>query len=40
MKEITKYPVEGVGIVSLDDDQMKYVVNLPLMSGIYEGYCV
>ena len=40
MKEITKSPVEGIGIVSLDGDPMKYVVNIRIMSGIYEGYCV
>ena len=40
MKEITKSPVEGIGIVSLDGDPMKYAVNLRIMSGIYEGYCV
>ena len=40
MKEITKSPIEGVGIISLDNDPMKYIVNLRLMSGIYEGYCV
>ena len=36
MREITKSPVEGVGIVSINNDPMKYVVNLRLMSGIYE----
>ena len=40
MKEITKSPVEGIGIVSLDGNPMKYAVNLRIMSGIYEGYCV
>ena len=40
MREITKSPVEGVGIVSINNDPMKYVVNLRLMSGIYEGYCL
>ena len=40
MREITKSPIEGVGIISLDNDPMKYIVNLRLMSGIYEGYCV
>jgi ubiquitin-protein ligase len=40
MKEITKNPIEGVGIVSLNNDPMKYIVNIRLMSGIYEGYCV
>ena len=40
MKEITKNPIEGIGIVSLDDDPMKYIINIRLMTGPYEGYCV
>ena len=40
MREITKNPVEGIGIASLDNNPMKYVVNICLMSGIYKGYCV
>jgi len=40
MKEITKNPIEGIGIVSLDDDPMKYIINIRLMMGPYEGYCV
>ena len=40
MKEITKSPVEGIGIASIDNDPMKYVVNMRLMAGIYEGYCI
>ena len=40
MIEINKYPIEGIGIASLDNDPMKYVVNLCLMMGIYEGYCL
>ena len=40
IKEITKNPIEGVGIVSLDDNPMVYVINMRLMSGPYEGYCV
>ena len=40
MKEITKYPVEGVGIVSMDNDPMKYIVNIKLMTGLYQGYCI
>ena len=40
MKEITKYPVQGVGIVSMDNDPMKYIVNIKLMSGLYQGYCI
>ena len=40
LKEITKFPVEGIGIASLDNDPMKYIVNIRLMAGIYTGYCV
>lgn len=40
LKEIEKSPIEGIGIASLDNDPMKYVVNLCIMSGIYEGYCL
>ena len=40
MKEISKSPVEGIGIAPINNDSMKYVVNLRLMSGIYEGYCL
>ena len=40
MKEITQYPIEGIGIVSIDNDPMKYIVNMKLMTGLYEGYCI
>ena len=40
MREIMKSPIEGIGIASLDNDLMKYVVNIRLMVGPYEGYCV
>ena len=40
MREITKNPIEGIGIVSLDDDPMRYIINIRLMTGPYEGYCV
>ena len=40
MKEITQNPIEGIGIVSIDDDLMRYVINMRLMTGPYEGYCV
>ena len=38
IKEINKSPLEGIGIISLDNDPMKYVVNIKIMSGVYEGY--
>ena len=40
MKEIVKSPIEGIGIISIDNDPMKYAVNLRLMQGPYESYCL
>ena len=40
LKEITKSPIDGIGIVSLDNDPKKYVVNMRIMTGIFEGYCL
>lgn len=40
IREITRYPLEGIGIISLDNDPMRYVVNMKLMTGPYEGYFV
>ena len=40
IKEITKNPIEGIGIAPIDDDIMRYVINMRLMTGPYEGYCV
>ena len=40
IKEITKNPIEGIGIASLDNDLMNYVINMKLMTGPYEGYCL
>ena len=40
MKEIVKSPIEGIGIISIDNDPMKYAVTLRLMQGPYEGYCL
>ena len=40
MKEITNSPIEGIGITSLDNDPMQYIVNIRLMAGLYAGYCV
>ena len=40
MKEISKYPKEGIGIVSLNNDPMRYIVNIKLMEGPYKNYCV
>ena len=40
IKEINKEPKEGIGIVSLDNDPMRYIVNIKLMEGPYKNYCV
>ena len=40
MKEIIQSPIEGIGIASIDNSPMKYVVNIYLMTGIYQGYCI
>ena len=40
MKEIIKSPIEGIGIVSLGNGLMKYIVNIKLMEGPYKNYCV
>ena len=34
LREIKNNPLEGIGIASIDNDPMKYIVNLRLMSGI------
>ena len=40
IKEITKNPIEGIGIAPIDEDPMRYVINMRLMTGPYQGYCV
>lgn len=40
LKEITNCPLDGIGIASIDNDPMKYVVNIKLMMGLYEDYCI
>ena len=40
LKEITKSPIEGVGIVSLANHPMNYIVNIKLLEGLYKNYCV
>ena len=40
IREITRNPVEGIGIASIEDNPMKYVINMRLMNGPYECYCV
>ena len=38
--EIIKSPIEGIGIVSLNNNPMEYIVNIELLEGIYKGYCL
>ena len=33
IKELSECPLEGMGIASLDDDPMKFIVNMELMMG-------
>ena len=40
IKEITNNPIEGIGIAPIDEDPMRYVINMRLMTGPYQGYCV
>ena len=40
IKEISMNPIEGIGIVSLLNDPMKYIVNIKLLQGPYTNYCV
>ena len=40
MKEISDCPLEGIGIISLDNNPMKYIVNICIMSGINKSYCI
>ena len=40
IEEIKNNPLEGIGIAPIDDNLMKYVINMRLMSGPYEGYCI
>ena len=40
ISEITKNPIKGIGIAQYEDDSMKYIVNIKIINGIYEGYCL
>ena len=40
IREITKNPIEGIGIAQLGNDIMNYIINMRLMTGPYEGYCL
>ena len=37
LKELIESPLDGIGIISLDNDPKKYIVNIKIMSGVYEG---
>ena len=40
IKEIYENPIEGIGIISLDNDIKKYLVNIKLLTGPYKNYCL
>ena len=40
IQEITKNPVEGIGIIQYENDFMKYIVNIKLLYGIYKDFCL
>ena len=40
IKEINENPIEGIGIISLDNDISKYIANIKLLTGPYKDYCV
>ena len=40
MNELNKCPLEGIGVAQIDNDPLKFVVNIELMSGPYIGYKV
>ena len=40
IQEITKNPVEGIGIIQYESDFFKYIVNIKLLYGVYKGFCL
>ena len=40
IKEIYENPIEGIGIISLENDIKKYIVNIMLLTGPYKNYCL
>ena len=40
ISEISKNPIKGIGMTQYEDDFLKYIVNIRLLNGIYEGYCL
>ena len=40
IREITNNPIEGIGLISINNNPFEYIVNLKLMCGPYQGYCL
>ena len=40
MREISMCPLEGIGITPAEEDPMKFIINIEIMMGLYEGYKV
>ena len=40
IKDLINNPLTGIGIIKYENDFMKYIVNIKLLNGIYEGYCL
>ena len=40
IKELYQNPIEGIGIISLNNDIKKYIVNIMLLTGPYKYYCL
>ena len=40
IKEIKENPLEGIGIESIEGNFFLYVINMILLTGPYEGYCI
>ena len=40
IQEVTKNPVEGIGIIQYESDFFKYIVNIKLLYGVYKGFCL
>ena len=38
MRALEKCPLEGIGIAPIGDDSLKYIINMQLMDGPYQGY--
>ena len=38
IKALEKCPLEGIGLVSMGEDPLKFIINMQLMDGPYQGY--